>query len=83
LIKSPTMPKKRQLEESEEELQYVKKPKSEKSKSAKKEVGKGTDAEGNNYWEVCFFSRSVCFFLLFCFPRALSAKLKMRALVYN
>ncbi|KAK3327588.1 RNA polymerase II transcriptional coactivator-like protein [Cercophora scortea] len=45
-------PRKRQLEqESDGESYQVKKSRSDKPKS-KKELGKGSDAEGNTYWEI-------------------------------
>ena len=52
---------KRVLEDSDgEEPQYSKKAKPEKAGKAKKELGKGQDADGNTYWEVgsCAVHRS-------------------------
>lgn len=49
------MPRKRQYDaDSDGEPQYAKKSKSDsKAPKAKKELGKGQDAEGNTYFEVC------------------------------
>ncbi|KAK3325204.1 transcriptional Coactivator p15-domain-containing protein [Apodospora peruviana] len=38
--------------DSDGETQYVKKTKSEGKAKAKKELGKGTDGDGNAYWEI-------------------------------
>ncbi|KAK0615878.1 transcriptional Coactivator p15-domain-containing protein [Bombardia bombarda] len=42
-------PRKRQLEESDDEPQYVKKPKGDKAKAG---LTKGADADGNAYWDI-------------------------------